>query len=77
MQAAADAASLSTSERAELAFYLTTEIEDEYAADANQLSASTFDKGDYAGGDQSVITNGYDALPDYLPTGCPSNSTRR
>ena len=71
VQAAADGASLSASERAALAFYLTTEIEDEYAAGANQLSASTFDRGDYAGGDQSVITNGYDALPKLLADGLP------
>lgn len=69
VQAAADGARLSASDRAQLAFYLTTEIEDEYAADANQLSAATFDKGDYAGGDQDVIINGYDALPNSLAEG--------
>nr|WP_156624050.1 NAD(P)/FAD-dependent oxidoreductase [Mycobacterium sp. 852002-40037_SCH5390672] len=69
VHAAADGARLSPSDRAQLAFYLTTEIEDEYAADADQLSASTFDKGDYAGGDQDVITNGYDALPKLLADG--------
>lgn len=69
VQAAADGARLSASDRAQLAFYLTTEIEDEYAADANQLSAGTFDKGDYAIGDQDVITNGYDALPNSLVHG--------
>ncbi|MDM4142722.1 MULTISPECIES: NAD(P)/FAD-dependent oxidoreductase [Mycobacterium] len=69
VQAAADGARLSASDRAQLAFYLATEIEDEYAADANQLSASTFDKGEYTGGDQDVITNGYDALPKSLADG--------
>ncbi|RAU97565.1 monoamine oxidase [Mycobacterium colombiense] len=69
VQTAADGARLSASDRAQLAFYLTTEIEDEYAADANQLSAATFDKGDYAGGDQDVIINGYDALPNSLADG--------
>lgn len=69
VQAAADGARLSTADRAQLAFYLTTEIEDEYAADANQLSAGTFDTGDYAGGDQDLITNGYDALPQSLADG--------
>ena len=52
-----------------MAFYLTTEIEDEFAADADQLSAITFDEGDYTGGDQDVITNGYDALPRLLANG--------
>lgn len=69
VQAAADGARLSAADRTQLAFYLATEIEDEYAADANQLSAATFDKGDYAGGDQDVITNGFDALPKSLADG--------
>lgn len=69
VQAAADGARLSAADRTQLAFYLTTEIEDEYAADANQLSAATFDKGDYAGGDQDVITNGFDGLPKSLADG--------
>jgi monoamine oxidase len=71
--AAVDAAvrreGLSDSDRAQLGFYLTTEIEDEYAASADRLSASTFDHGDYAGGDQDVITSGYDALPRLLADG--------
>lgn len=69
VKAAATAARLSPSDRAQLAFYLTTEVEDEYAADADQLSAGTFDKGDYSGGDQDVVTNGYDALPTSLADG--------
>lgn len=69
VEAAATAAKLSPSDRTRLAFYLTTEVEDEYAADADQLSAGTFDKGDYAGGDQDVITDGYDALPKLLADG--------
>lgn len=73
LAAAVDAAvggeALSTSDRAQLAFYLTTEIENEFAADANQLSAITFDEGDYTGGDQVVVTNGYDALPRLLAGG--------
>jgi monoamine oxidase len=66
INAAATSDELSKSDRAQLAFYVATEIEDEYAANADQLSATTFDKGDYAGGDQDVITNGYDALPKLL-----------
>lgn len=69
VKAAATAAKLSASDRAQLAFYLTTEVEDEYAADADQLSAGAFDNGDYAGGEQDVITNGYDALPKSLADG--------
>jgi monoamine oxidase len=69
VNAAATSEELSDSERAQLAFYLATEIEDEYAADANQLSAITFDEGEYAGGEQDVVTNGYDALPRLLATG--------
>ena len=65
VSAAASSAELSGS-GAQLAFYLTTEIEDEYAAGANQLSANTFDKGEYAGGEQDVVTSGYDALPRLL-----------
>jgi monoamine oxidase len=69
VDAAADSEELSASDRAQVAFYLATEIEDEFAADANQLSAITFDEGDYTGGDQDVITNGYDALPRLLANG--------
>lgn len=60
---------LSDVERAELAYYVTTDIEDEYAADADQLSAATFDLGSYTRGPQSVITSGYDALPRQLADG--------
>jgi monoamine oxidase len=60
---------LSQTERVQLDFYVAMEIEDEYAATADQLSAKTFDKGDYAAGDQDVVTNGYDALPKLLANG--------
>ncbi|WP_082951456.1 NAD(P)/FAD-dependent oxidoreductase [Mycobacterium sp. 852002-51057_SCH5723018] len=69
VNSAAQTEELSGSDRAQLAFYLTTEIENEYAADADQLSATTFDKGDYAGGEQCVVTSGYDALPRLLADG--------
>ena len=69
VDAAANDAGLSDADRAQLDFYLTTEIEDEYAANADQLSANTFDHGEYAGGDQDVITSGYDALPRLLADG--------
>ncbi|MBW0018209.1 MAG: FAD-dependent oxidoreductase [Mycobacterium sp.] len=69
VNAAASSEELSESERAQLAFYVSTEIEDEYAADANQLSAKTFDLGTYSGGDQVAITSGYDALPKLLANG--------
>lgn len=71
VDAAADSEDLSDPDRARLAFYLTTEIENEYAANANQLSALTFDEGNYAGGDHDVITGGYDALPNVLAAGLP------
>lgn len=69
VSAAASDAELSDSDRAQLAFYVATEIENEYAASADQLSATTFDKGDYTGGDQDVVTSGYDALPRLLANG--------
>ena len=69
VDAAAKRDELSSSDRAQLAFFVATEIEDEYAAGADQLSATTFDTGDYADGDQAVITNGYDALPKLLADG--------
>ncbi len=69
VDAAATEDNLSYSERAQLAFYLTTEIADEYAADADQLSAKTYDQGEYTGGDQDAVTNGYDALPKLLANG--------
>lgn len=69
VNAAAADEGLSAAERAQLAFYLTTEVEDEFAADADQLSAITFDEGDYSGGDQDAVTNGYDALPRLLANG--------
>lgn len=69
VDAATARAGLSDSDRAQLAFYVATEIENEYAAGANELSAKTFDHGDYAGGDQDVVTNGYDALARLLAAG--------
>jgi monoamine oxidase len=69
VDAAATRARLSDSERAQLGFYITTEIEDEYAAGADDLSANTFDHGEYADGDQDVVTSGYDALPRLLAEG--------
>ncbi len=69
VDAAATRAELSDSDRAQLGFYVTTEIENEYAAGADHLSASTFDHGDYADGDQDVVTSGYDALPRLLAEG--------
>jgi monoamine oxidase len=69
VDAAAARAELADSERAQLAFYLTSEIENEYAAGVDQLSAKTFDRGEYADGDQDVITSGYDALPRLLAEG--------
>ncbi len=74
---------LTEPERAALDYYVTTAIEDEYAADAGQLSATTFDLGTYTTGSQSVITSGYDALPRLLADGlqivlnCPVNSIAR
>jgi monoamine oxidase len=67
--AQADREELTDRERAELDFYVTTEIEDEYAADAGQLSATTFDVGRFTDGSQSVITSGYDAIPRLLADG--------
>ncbi len=69
VDAAAKREELSASDRVQLAFFVATEIEDEFAAGADQLSATTFDAGDYADGDQAVITNGYDALPKVLADG--------
>lgn len=71
VDAAANDQQLSDTDRAQLRFYVTTEIEDEYAADADQLSALTFDKGNYTGGDHDVVTSGYDALPRLLADGLP------
>jgi monoamine oxidase len=69
VDAAATNGQLSPSDRAQLAFYVATEIEQEFAADADQLSATTFDKGEFTSGDQDVITSGYDALPHLLANG--------
>lgn len=69
LDAAANRERLSGSDRVQLAFYVATELEDEYAANADQLSAKTFDKGEYSGGDQDIIANGYDAVPKLLANG--------
>jgi monoamine oxidase len=69
VDAAAANEELSDNQRAQLAFYLTTEIADEYADGAEQLSATTFDEGDYTRGDQVIIPSGYDALPKLLANG--------
>lgn len=60
---------LSDTDRLQLAFYISTEIEDEYGADAEQLSAKTFDDGNWTTGDQVVVTGGYDGLPRLLADG--------
>jgi phytoene dehydrogenase-like protein len=60
VNAAATNGQLSPSDRAQLAFYVATEIEQEFAANTDQLSANTFDKGEFTSGDQDVITSGYD-----------------
>ncbi len=60
---------LSEAERLQLDFYLTTEIVQEYAADADQLSATTLDEGDYTTGAQVILPGGYDALPRLLADG--------
>lgn len=65
----AQADGLTDRERAALDYYVTTEIEDEYAADADQLSAISFDLGKYTDGAQSVVTSGYDAVPKLLAVG--------
>ena len=59
----------SEAERLQLDFYLTTEIAQEYAADADQLSATTFDERDYTTGAQVILPGGYDALPRLLADG--------
>ncbi|GAB3014038.1 FAD-dependent oxidoreductase [Mycobacterium bourgelatii] len=69
VKAAANREELTTTERAELAFYVNSEIEEEYAADADQLSANTFDQGNFTSGPQVVITSGYDAIPRLLADG--------
>lgn len=69
IDAAATREELSEAERAELAYYVNTVIEDEYAADSDQLSATTFDRGNYSDGPQVVVTTGYDALPRSLADG--------
>ena len=69
LNASAKRGQLSAAERAELAFYVSTEIADEYAADADQLSATTFDQGNYTTGDQIILPNGYDALPQQVAGG--------
>jgi monoamine oxidase len=69
VSAAATREQLSDNQRAQLAFYLSTEIADEYAADAGQLSVTTFDEGKYTFGDQVIIPTGYDALPKLLANG--------
>jgi monoamine oxidase len=71
IKAQADRDELTERERAALAYYVNTEIEDEYSADADQLSATTFDLGNYTGGSQSVVTSGYDAVPRLLAEGLP------
>ncbi len=69
VNAKATRAELSAAERLQLAFYVTTEIEQEFAADADQLSATTFDKGEYTTGEQAILPSGYDGLPRLLAAG--------
>jgi polyamine oxidase len=73
LAAAVDAAAtrdeLSDAERLQLALFVTTEIAQDFAADADQLSATTFDDGDYTTGPQALIPSGYDNLPRVLADG--------
>ncbi|OBJ59988.1 monoamine oxidase [Mycobacterium sp. 1423905.2] len=69
IDAAAKREELTDREQAQLDFYVHTQIEEEYAADADQLSATTFDAGTYTRGDQAVLSDGYNALPRLLTHG--------
>lgn len=69
VEARANHDELSDEQRRDVDFYLTTEIAQEYAADADQLSATTFDEGDYTTGPQVILPSGYDNLPRALAEG--------
>jgi polyamine oxidase len=69
IDARANREELSEADRLELALYVTTEIAQEFGADADQLSATTFDDGDYTTGPQVILPQGYDHLPRALAEG--------
>jgi polyamine oxidase len=69
IDARANRRELSEAERLQLALYVNTEIAQEFAADADQLSATTFDEGNYTTGPQVILPRGYDNLPRALAEG--------
>ena len=77
VSAAATNEQLSDHERAQLAFYLSTEIADDYAADADELSATTFDEGKYPVATRSSSPAATTPCRSCSPTACRSCSTRR
>jgi monoamine oxidase len=69
IDAESDRKELSDDDRLLLALYVNTEIAQEFAANADQLSATTFDEGDYTTGAQVILPRGYDNLPRALAGG--------
>lgn len=52
-----------------LAYSVNTEIEQEYATDASEMSLYSWDQGEEFGGDQVVFPNGYSDIPNSLAEG--------
>jgi polyamine oxidase len=66
---AADLDDLSDAERLQLAVFVNTDIAQEFAANADQLSATKYDEGDYTTGAQVILPSGYDNLARTLAEG--------
>ena len=50
----------------QIAFLLNTEMEHEYAGEAEQLSIEGYDEGEDMPGEDVLFTDGYDGITDYL-----------
>lgn len=66
---AADREDLSDAQRLQLTLFVNTEIAQEFAANADQLSATTYDEGAYTTGAQVIVPSGYDNLARALAEG--------
>jgi monoamine oxidase len=64
-----DLEALAEAERQQLDFYLNAVVEQEWAADLDELSAINFDDGDWFEGDDVLFPNGYDQIIHYLAQG--------
>lgn len=71
LSAAPEWTSLSATERADLAFYVSATYESEWGATAERLSARTLDDGELFDGPDLLLPRGYSRIMEHLAEGLP------